>query len=69
MRTCLTALFATLLGCTACSPPPDRDEALPEPQATALRDAIQAPIDTARGVEGLVQEADAARRKELDGDD
>ena len=66
MRTSLPVLFAALLGCTACSPPPQPVDGPPEPQATELRDAIQAPLDRARSVEDLVQDADAARRQELD---
>ena len=69
MRTRLPVLLVTLLACTACSPQPDRDDAPPEPQATGLRDAIQAPLETARSVEGVVQAADTARKQEFDGDD
>ena len=36
------AMFAALLGCTACSPPPDPpDETPPEPRADATRDAAK----------------------------
>ncbi len=47
-----------LLACAACSKPePLPTEQPPEPQATQLRDAIQAPIDKAKAVEGTVQDA------------
>lgn len=47
-----------LLACAACSKPeaPPTDQQ-PEPQAIQLRDAIQAPIDKAKAVEGSVQDA------------
>jgi len=53
--------------CIACRPPepPPTDEP-PEPQATQLRDAIQAPIDKARAVEDEVQEAADAQRAAID---
>ena len=50
------AAIATLLA-TACSPPVEPPQQKPPPQATELRDAIQAPIDKARAVEGVVQDA------------
>ena len=56
-----------LAGCVVCvalcacsKPPPPEKERPPEPQAeqhTELRDAIQAPQDKARNVEGDVQKA------------
>lgn len=61
-----TVLAAALL-CAACSPPeePSREQP-PEPQATQLRDAVQAPVDKARAVEGQVQDAADAQRKAIE---
>ena len=62
-------LSAVLLSfaCVACSPPRPPDPATPPaPKATELRDAIQAPIDRAKAVQGTV-DADAERtRKDLE---
>ena len=53
--------------CAACSPPPKPPaEPPPAPQATQLRDAIQAPIDKAKAVEGQVQDAADAQRKAIE---
>ncbi|NZA25811.1 hypothetical protein H0E84_05400 [Luteimonas sp. SJ-92] len=61
------AIAGLALACGACTPPeeplPDKR---PEPQATQLRDAIQAPQDRARAVEDTVREAEAERRREAD---
>ena len=66
MRLILPAL-ALVAACAACTPPqaPPADKP-PEPQATQLRDAIQAPQDRARGAEDAVMDADAKRRAELE---
>jgi hypothetical protein len=53
-------LCCALLSLTACSPPaPPEKEQPPDPQAarahTGLRDAIQAPLDKAKGVEDQLQ--------------
>jgi hypothetical protein len=51
----------------ACSKPqPPEKEQPPEPQATELRDAIQAPIEKAQGVEAEVQEAAEAQREAIE---
>jgi hypothetical protein len=47
---------------TACSPPVEPpDERPPEPQAAAMRDTVQAPIDAAKVVGDTAQ--DVARRR------
>ena len=56
----LRVLCCTLLLLTACSKPqPPEKEQPPEPKAaqahTQLRDAIQAPLDKAKGVEDQLQ--------------
>jgi hypothetical protein len=64
-----THVFAiAIVGCcAACSPPPKPPtDQPPEPQATQLRDAIQAPIDKAKAVEGQVQDAADAQRKAIE---
>ncbi len=62
----VTALLAmaVLAACNAPTPPPtDRP---PEPQATQLRDGIQAPLERARAVEGDVQDAADRQRAAID---
>ncbi len=76
-RPALAAALAVAVGLLAgCQPEPSpADPAVPEehpaPQAaasdaTALRDAIQAPQDKARAVEDTLQQADAAQRAAID---
>lgn len=63
------ALAATLaLGIAACSPPPETPpvDDPPEPQATALRDAINEPLDRARAAEDTLQQAADAQRQAID---
>lgn len=55
------ALFA---GCS--KPQPPEKERPVEPQATQLREAIQAPIDKAKDVEKQVQDAAEAQRAAID---
>lgn len=75
----ITALACTvLLACAACSrPEPPPTEQPPEPQAatttaaaagahTDLRDAIQRPIDRAKAVEDVVQDAAEQQRTEIE---
>jgi hypothetical protein len=59
--------LVTFGACTACKPPepPPTDEP-PEPQATQLRDAIQAPIEKAKAVEDQVQDAADKQRAEIE---
>ncbi|MBP3983641.1 hypothetical protein J5837_04305 [Pseudoxanthomonas helianthi] len=69
-------LVALLSGAVACKPEPPPADKPPEPQAavatpaaeqhTELRDAIQAPQDKARAVEGQVEQAADAQRDAID---
>ncbi|MEZ0472382.1 hypothetical protein [Luteimonas salinilitoris] len=69
-RTAFALSIATLaLACGACSPPEQPPELPPEPQATQLRDAMQAPLEKARAVEDAVREADERRRAQLDAEE
>src|SRR3546814_1650915 len=56
------------LACAACNrPPPPPPEQPPEPQAsTQLGDAIQAPIERAKAVEGAVQDAAEKQKAAID---
>ena len=56
----LAAIAFAAVACSKPQPPPL--DAPPEPQATQLRDAIQAPLDKARGAEDAVQ-AGAERQR------
>ena len=63
---CAIALVAALAACRREPPPTERP---PEPQAqahTGLRDAIQAPQDKARAVEGAVEDAAKAQRDAIE---
>jgi len=63
-RACACAGALLLLGCAACTPPPDSPTEKPaEPQATQLRDAMQKPLDTARSAQAAV-DADAQRQRQ-----
>ena len=66
MRPAIAAFAAALalVACTEPVPPDKQDPPEPQaqaPQATELRDAIQAPIDKAKAVDAQVQ--DAAQRQ------
>lgn len=52
----------------ACSPPPETPpiDDPPEPQAAALQDAIQAPIDRARAVGDTLEQAAAAQAERIE---
>ena len=69
-RTYARLLPAALIAiaAAACSPPPETPpiDDPPEPQATALHDSIQAPIDKARAVEDTLQGAAQAQREAID---
>jgi len=69
-RTSARLLPAALIAiaAAACSPPPETPpiDDPPEPQATELRDAIQAPIDKARAVEDTLQRAADTQREAID---
>lgn len=63
-RFCIALLTLSLIGLTACKPEAPPTDEPPEPKAiaatsdaTELRDAIKQPIDQAKAVEGVVQEA------------
>jgi len=60
----IALLALSLIGLTACKPEAPPTDEPPEPKAiaatsdaTELRDAIKQPIDQAKAVEGVVQEA------------
>lgn len=58
----IALLALSLIGLTACKPEAPPTDEPPTPQAVAadnteLRDAIKQPIDQAKAVEGVVQEA------------
>jgi hypothetical protein len=58
----LIAAALSLVLAAGCSRPPPDPDAPPDPQASALNDAIQRPIDKAEAVE----ETDAQRQAERD---
>lgn len=64
----LIAAAAAALTIAACSPPPETPpiNEPPEPQASALADAVQAPIERARAVEDTLQGAADAQRQAID---
>lgn len=60
-------LGTCLLACTACSPPPDTPTDKPvEPEATQLRDAVQAPLDRARATQQMLDAGAARQRQALE---
>ncbi len=61
---CLVLLPMLLSACKRPEPPPT--DKRPEPQATALRDAIQQPLDKARGVQQSVDQAAAQQNAAID---
>ncbi len=68
LRLSLAMCLAACAG-TACNPPaaPQPDKP-PAPQTTAMAQAIHAPLDKAKAVEGQVQEAKAAQDKQIEAD-
>lgn len=56
------------IAAAACSPPPETPpiDDPPEPQATAMRDTIQAPLDKARAVEGTLERAAETQRAQVE---
>jgi hypothetical protein len=60
----IVAIVALVAGCSR-PKPPEKDRPV-EPQATQLRDAIQAPIQKAEQVEGDVQEAADQQRAAIE---
>ncbi|WP_305804303.1 hypothetical protein [Stenotrophomonas sp. YIM B06876] len=64
IRYCLLLLLPVLAACNAPEPPsPERP---PDPQATALRDAMQRPLDQARAVQAETEKAAQAQRAAID---
>ncbi|MGV8961540.1 MAG: hypothetical protein ACOH1V_14345 [Stenotrophomonas sp.] len=60
----LLALLPVLAACRAPEPPsPERP---PDPQATALRDAMQRPLEKARAVQADTDKAAQAQRAAID---
>ena len=57
-------VVALLAGCS--KPQPPEKERPVEPQATQLRDAINAPLEKAKNVEKQVQDAADAQRAAID---
>jgi len=57
-------LLALLAGCS--KPKPPEKERPVEPQATQLRDAINAPLDKAKNVQKELQEANERERAQID---
>ena len=70
MKSRIPQLLSVLLlasALVACSrPPPAPTEQRPEPQATALHDAIQQPLDRARSVQQTTDEAARQQREAID---
>ena len=66
--TTIACALLLALSCAACTrPPPPPPEKPPEPQAhTQLHDAIQAPIEQAKAVEGAVQDAADKQKAAID---
>jgi hypothetical protein len=61
----LSCLAVLALG--ACQrPPPAPTEQRPEPQATALRDAVNAPLDKAKDVQATVDASAAKQDADID---
>jgi len=62
-----SALCCAALALSACNKPtPPDPERPPEPQATGVGDAIQAPLDKAKAVEGDLQQAADAQRAAIE---
>jgi hypothetical protein len=58
------AMLALLAGCSR--PKPPEKERPVEPQATQLRDAINAPLDKAKNLQKELQEANERERATID---
>lgn len=62
-----TVLFTAMLALlAACSKPPPDPDAPPDPQASALRETIQEPLDKAHAVEDTSTEREAERDQALE---
>lgn len=59
---------AAAIACAGCTPPPavPPTDQPPEPQASGLRDAIQAPIEKAKAAGDAVQDAADRQRGAID---
>ena len=58
---------ACLLACAACTPPPDQPTEKPtEPRATALREAVHAPLESAQAAQRHVENAAARQTETID---
>lgn len=56
-----------LLGCAACTPPPDAPaDKPPEPRATQLRDAMQKPLEDARATQQTLDDGAARQRAAIE---
>jgi len=66
VRTLLTGMVVLTLIAGCSKPKPPEKERPVEPQATQLRDAINAPLDKAKNVEKQVQDAADAQRAAID---
>lgn len=62
--TCAALLLLASAACSRPEPVPANDP--PEPQATQLRETIQAPIDRAKAVQDTVDEAADKRRAAIE---
>ncbi|HEY0504738.1 MAG TPA: hypothetical protein VGD42_14755 [Lysobacter sp.] len=62
---CAMAVLALLAGACSRPKPPEKDRPV-EPQATQLRDAMQAPIEQARQAQEEARKAAEAQRKAIE---
>ncbi|SEL54639.1 hypothetical protein SAMN05428989_1891 [Pseudoxanthomonas sp. GM95] len=68
-RLVAASALLTSLALGACSPPAaPQPEKPPAPQATAMSQAIHAPLNKAKAVEGQVQAAKDAQDKQIEAD-
>ncbi|HEY5804216.1 MAG TPA: hypothetical protein VIT90_11035 [Lysobacter sp.] len=63
-RLCAVMVLAMLAGCS--SPKPPDKERPPEPQATQLRDAMQAPLEQAKQAQEEARKAAEEQRAAID---
>ncbi|MDR0184303.1 hypothetical protein [Lysobacter arvi] len=66
MRKLLMAVTVSVLFAGCSKPQPPEKERPVEPQATQLRDAIDAPLEKARSVDQQMQDAADAQRAAID---
>ncbi len=65
-RHCLPLLLTLLAACSAPAPPASDDAPSAAADATELDQAIQEPLDRARGVEARMKAAEAAENDQID---